>query len=253
MNEILRRFITSQVNLAAMLDSWLPEDYRIDGNRYFIDQFFPRFLQHGQVVYDIGGGRHPIVTAEQKERYGLTVIGVDISEAELSAAPVGLYDRTVSADITQFSGTGDADLVICQALLEHVKSTDRAFVAIAGILKPGGQALIFVPSRNAVFARLNLLLPERIKRAILYAIFPKAKEGQGFRSYYDRCTPPAFEAMAAAVGLLTVERHLFYKSSYFSFFLPLYGLWRLWIIAFRLVSPEQAAETFALALRKPLH
>ncbi len=72
--------------------------------------------------------------------------------------------------------------MICQALLEHVPSTERAFRAIGSLLKPGGLALIFAPSRNAVFARLNLLLPQRLKRAILFAVFPESRYRDGYSS-----------------------------------------------------------------------
>ena len=109
------------------------------------------------------------------------MVGLDIDGKELSAAPDGLYDRTAAADITKYRGQGDADLVICQALLEHVHDTGRALEAIASILKPGGRALIFVPSRNAVYARLNLLLPENLKRRILFAFFRTCAATTDFR------------------------------------------------------------------------
>ena len=151
-------------------------------------------LRSGQVVVDVGGGKQPLISAEQKHAFGLTVIGFDISAAELGAAPAGRYDECICADITDFRGTAQADIVICQALLEHVTSTERAFRTIGSLLKPGGLALIFAPSRNAVFARLNLLLPQRLKRAILFAVFPESRHAQGFVSYYDRCTPRDFES-----------------------------------------------------------
>ena len=33
----------------------------------------------------------------------------------------------ICADITRFKGGGDADLIICQAVLEHVKDVEGAF------------------------------------------------------------------------------------------------------------------------------
>jgi SAM-dependent methyltransferase len=63
---------------------------------------------------------------------------------------------------------------VCQALLEHVSDVNGAFESIASILRPGGQAVIFVRSRNAVFARINLVLPEKFKRWILFQVFPQA-------------------------------------------------------------------------------
>jgi hypothetical protein len=39
-------------------------------------------------------------------------------------------------------------------------------------------------------------------------------------------------------------------SSYFSFFFPLYLVWRFWITIFVFLRKEQAAETFSMVLRK---
>lgn len=176
---------------------------------------------------------------------------MDIDQGELDRAPTGIYDRTICADIGCFYGAGDADLLICQAVLEHVRDVDGAFASIAGILKPGGRALIFVPSRNALYARLNLLLPQALKKRLLHAVYPKTREGQGFPSYYDQCTPRDFRRLAKKHNLVVEKESYHYISSYFSFFVPLYALWRLWILGYRALAGEQAAETFCMAFVKP--
>ena len=84
-----------------------------------------------------------------KERLGLRGTGLDIDADELARAPAGTYDETICADITEYEGKGQADLVICQAVLEHVANTEQALRSIASCLKRGGVALLFVPSRNA--------------------------------------------------------------------------------------------------------
>jgi 2-polyprenyl-6-hydroxyphenyl methylase/3-demethylubiquinone-9 3-methyltransferase len=247
---VIRALVSWQMNLSRKFDGLLPDSYRIDGNRFFIDTLFPRFLAIDNCIWDVGGGKQPIVSKEVKSRYRLNVTGLDISESELKAAPADLYDHIVCADVTSYRGKEHADLVVCQALLEHVLSTEKAVLSIASMLRPGGLALIFVPSRNAVFARLNLLLPERVKRALLFTIFPKTRQAQGYRSYYDRCTPRDFEQMAGDAGFEVVEAYYFYKSSYFSFFFPLYLLWRLWVLVFKTLRGKQAAETFIYVFRK---
>lgn len=239
------------MTLSRAFDRMIPEKYRLDGNRYFIEKFVPPYLQNGLIVYDIGGGKNPYISQETKQKLKLKIIGLDIDKNELNRAPVGAYDKTVCADITQHQGQGDADLVICQALLEHVKNVDQAFAAIASILKPGGLALIFVPSRKALYAQLNLLLPESAKKKILYTIYPKTRESQGFSSYYDQCTPRDFRRLAQQHNLSVEKESFHYISSYFSFFFPLYLFWRIWILSFHALAGEQAAETFCMALRKP--
>ena len=201
-------------------------------------------------MYDIGGGKNPYINQETKHKLKLKIIGLDIDQDELNRAPVDAYDKTICADVTEFRGKSDADLIICQALLEHVKNVDHAFAAIASILKPGGLALIFVPSRNALYARINLLLPQSLKKKILHTIYPKTRESQGFPSYYDQCTPHDFRRLAKKHNLSVEKESFHYISSYFSFFFPLYLLWRLWILGFHAVAGEQAAETFCMALKK---
>jgi 2-polyprenyl-6-hydroxyphenyl methylase/3-demethylubiquinone-9 3-methyltransferase len=140
--------------------------------------------------------------------------------------------------------------VICQALLEHVRDTGGAFRAISSILKPGGRAILFVPSRNAVFARLNLLLPETWKRRILFSIFPEMQRDHGFPAFYHQCTPAGFARLSGQYGLVTEDRRLYFQSDYFRFCFPLHAVWRIWTLLFRLVAGPAAAETFTLVLRK---
>lgn len=245
------RFLAYQIRLSNAFDRWLlPEQYRIDGNRFFLDVFAPRFLKPDTVVYDVGGGKHPFVSPARKRELGLTIVGLDIDSTELAQAPPGSYDHVIVSDITRCTGHEDADLAICQALLEHVADVEKAFAAIASILKQGGIALIFVPCRNALYARLNLLLPERLKRRILFTLFPQSEAGQGFPSYYNRCTPRDFRRLAALHGLEVQEELFFFMNGYFSFFVPAHILWRLWLLSFRSLAHEQAAETFIMALRK---
>ncbi|MEK6709066.1 MAG: methyltransferase domain-containing protein [Nitrospinota bacterium] len=246
----LHNLIESQKKLSRWLDSPLPEKFRIDGNTHFQQVIAPRHLRPEAVVYDIGGGKTPLVTPEEKVRLGLRVIGLDIDADELGKAPPGSYDEMICADIAQFRGRGDGDFVICRTVLEHVTDVPAAFEGIVSMLKRGGLALIFVPSRNAVYARLNLMLPQSFKRRMLRFLFPELGERIGFPSYYQRCTIPDFVKMAGEAGLDLLEKRAYYLSEYFSFFAPAHLLWRAWIMLFYLLREERAAETFSLVLEK---
>src|SRR5579864_4455563 len=98
----LTRFTQSQQCLSKAFDRLLPTEYQIDGNRDFIDKWIDPYLRDGSVVYDIGGGKNPVVSLEQKQRRGLCVVGLDIDGNELAASPSGVYDKTICADITQY-------------------------------------------------------------------------------------------------------------------------------------------------------
>jgi SAM-dependent methyltransferase len=247
---IVRSAINVQVRLSKWLDSYLPAKYTRDGNFDFLRDFAPRYLAPNLVAYDVGSGKQPYIDIETKKKLELKVVGLDIDQSELDKAPIGAYDQTVCADITLYSGHHDADIIICQALLEHVQNVPLAFKAISSILKPGGKVLIFVPSRNAVFARLNLFLPDRLKKWVLFTIFPHTRAAQGFHTFYNRCTPRDFLALAQQNSLELVEQRLFFKSGYFSFFFPLYFVWRLWVLLFHALAGDQAAETFSMCLKK---
>lgn len=251
MPRILRAFIDWQIGLSRRFDRWLPQKYTIDGNDDFKDNILPRYITRDLVIYEVGGGSRPYVDVPLKRARNLKVVGLDIDAKQLEAAPTGAYDATICADLTEYRGRNDADLVICQAVMEHVRDAEEAFAALATIPRPGARVAIFVPSRNAVFARLNLLLPESIKRFLLFRIFPhKALGHDGFKAYYDKCTPRDFRAMASSYGFKVELEKLYFMSSYFYFFTPLYVLWRLWVLMFHRIAGDQAAETFVLVLRR---
>lgn len=248
---MLRQLLDTQIRWSRSLEGRLPEELTTDGYADFASRIVPAHLARGQTVYDVGGGKRPYVSAEQKAALALRIVGIDIAQEELDRAPPGVYDRTICGDIAKLRGDADADLLICLAVLEHVRDVSGAFVAIASCLKPGGRALIFVPSRNAPFARLNVMVPEPIKKRILYAVFPQSRGHQGFPSYYDRCTPRAFAKLAASVGLTVEEEKLYFVSTYLYAFFPAYLLWRASKQLIALFDRRAAAETFAMVLRRP--
>ncbi|HMO18886.1 MAG TPA: methyltransferase domain-containing protein [Oligoflexia bacterium] len=252
MTSLLRSFVNINSRISRLIDkALLPTFFIKDGNRFFYESFITEYMVKNITVYDIGGGKRPFLSRSEKEDKNIKLIGFDIDQEELSKAPEGIYDKTICADICNYKGEGDADLVVCQALLEHVKSLEFALSGIKSILKPGGRAVIFVPSRNAVFARLNLLLPESFKKKILVSIYPQAKDIQGFPAYYDHCTPNGFQKIAIEKLGFEIEKASYhYMSAYFTFFFPLHLLWRVWILLFYMIAKEEAAETFSLTLRK---
>jgi SAM-dependent methyltransferase len=250
---VVRALISSQVRLSQWVDSLLPVAFRKDGHLTYTVETVPRYLKPKLRIYDVGGGKRPYLSAEEKGALEATVVGIDIDANELAQSPAGAYDSTIAADIASFSGAGDADLVICQAVLEHVENVDEAMRALASILKPGGTALVFVPCRNAAFARLNLLLPESAKQSILFALYPRMKQHQGFPSYYRDCTPSGLSRLATKHGLDVKNVETYWTSAYFYAFFPAYVLWRGWLIAARSLGLRNLCETFSIVLQKPIN
>jgi len=247
----LRAFIQANRWLSGKTHGLLGSRYTTDGNADFRREIPAGYVIDGATVYDIGGGKQPFFSAEARAAHCLRVVGVDISAEELACAAPGLYDERWAVDVTELRGAGDGDLVVCQALLEHVKDVERAVAAIRTCLAPGGHVCVFVPCRNALFARLNRLLPEGLKRRILFAIYPHTARAQGFPSYYDRCTPDELDRLFRAVGLELVEERLYYVSKYFFFFYPAYLVWQLWILVASRVAPRRLCETMSLVYLRP--
>lgn len=250
MSSVAHRAIASQVALSGALDHLLPHSFRVDGSKDFKRRIVPNYLRPNLIVYDVGGGARPCIDLETKRRLNLTIVGVDVDDEEFAKAPIGVYDKIVVSDIAACALEGVADLVICKSTLEHVSNTEAALAAMGRILRPGGTLLVFVPSRNALFARLNLVLPENVKNRLLSTFFGQKAEHLGFPAKYDRCTPRDFRRFLSSQNLEVEQLNTYYISSYFSVVFPLYVLWRLWIVAYRALAREQAAETFAVIARK---
>lgn len=247
-NSLFRKFINSQLWLARQFDRLLPEKLATPGYRDSKTTMLQKYLARGITLYDFGSGSRPSLNLRRKTELGVEVVGIDIDQNELNAAPEGLYDRTICADLTNYEGEGLADLVICMAVLEHVRDNNAAIHAISSALKPGGKALLYLPAGGALFARLNKVLPEGIKRKILHGLYPS--DHTGFPAYYDRCTPEQIETLARQHDLGVVEKKIYYTSHYFAFFFPFYLCWRLWNVLAYLVVGERAAESFSLVLEK---
>jgi SAM-dependent methyltransferase len=246
----LKLFTKANRFLSVNFDRLLPGKFKTDGYTHFVNTIAPDFVRPDICLYDIGGGSLPQVLKEEKERLNIRNIGFDIAEEELLAAPPGSYDELVIADLTQYSGRGDADLVICRSVLEHVPDNSLAFRSLASIMKPGGKLILFLPSREAWFARLNLVLPEKIKLAFLNFINPHNEEHHGFPAHYDRATLREFEALGRANGLRLTGKRAYYISSYFSYCFPVFLIWRLCQLVKYLFTPDGAAETFHMSFEK---
>jgi 2-polyprenyl-6-hydroxyphenyl methylase/3-demethylubiquinone-9 3-methyltransferase len=251
MRKLLQMFVATQQRWCRIFDTALNGRFAVDGASHFGRVFVPAQVRPNMTVYDVGGGKHPFFGNETKAQLRLKVYGIDITEQELKEAPVGAYDGVICRDICSYAGDGTADLVVCQAVLEHVNDTDAAVHSFASLLKPGAAALVFVPCRNAIFARLNTILPEKLKRTILFTLFPTTQRAHGFPAHYDRCAPRDFIAMARVNNLQVEAIESYYMSAYFSFFLPAHIMWRIWQGLSLSVVGDQACESFSVVLRKP--
>ena len=250
---MINKFIKLNQNTSYLFDRvFLNNKYSVDGLLDFETEIAPKLIKKNYTIYDVGGGKIPFVNLKQKNTLNLKIIGVDIDEAELNQAPKNSYDKIVVSDIAEYNPKKpEANLVICKAVLEHVNDTSSAITAITKCLKKEGKAALFIPCKNSIFAHLNTLLPENIKKQILYRVFPQTQHAQGFPAYYNMCTPKKILALCADNGLEVELLKPYYFVSYFSFFFPIHFFWRLSQLIINPFMPIQYSESFTvIAVKK---
>ncbi len=250
---LLKKFFRWNVALSRTFDSaFLNESYTTYGTADFHKSLIPTYITPRALIYDIGGGKCPHIFPALKAERALTTVGVDIDAEQLARAPDGGYDRTVCADITKTTGTGDGDFIISRATLEHVQDARSALLNMKTFLKDGGRMIFFAPCKNAWFARLNMILPEGFKNRLIRYFYTDdgLADVMGFKAYYSHGTPRQIEAILADANLTIIEKRLYYMSNYFAFFTPLHVVWRVYQVLMRTLGTESFCEGFAYVVEK---
>ncbi|MGX5673557.1 class I SAM-dependent methyltransferase [Thermomonas fusca] len=247
--DMFREFVALNLRACRACDRFFFNDFSVDGNRSF-NEVAPTIIADGQFIADVGGGKTPFFPPSEVRERHLHVTGVDIDGLELASAPKGAYEEVMVTALEACQGGSNHDVVVAQSVLEHVVDGREAMRGISTLLRPGGTVITFCPNRRAWFARLNLILPEKLKRAILFSVFPSKRERQGFPAHYDGCTPREMIKNMADFGIELVECRYYFVSSYFMFFFPLYLLWRLANYPLMRFWPERYCETFLLIGKK---
>jgi SAM-dependent methyltransferase len=222
-----------------------------DGQLDFRDRVLPSLLQRGARVLDVGGGKFPGISLQTKRDLDLYIVGLDLSETELTNAPLGAYDEIVVGDVATVSIPGSYDLIFSRAVLEHVGNPAGAVANLAAVLRPGGIMAHVVPCRNAPFAMLNRLLGNRLARGVLFSVFPEKRKNSGFPALYRDCTPGALVRACRASGLEVVRVLPYYNSDYTSFFAPFYTIEMARQALMCSLRLESLAEVFAILARNP--
>jgi SAM-dependent methyltransferase len=144
-------------------------------------------------VCEIGGGRDPLFSTAQAARHGIDLIVNDIDAGELALTPAGLRTARfdIAGDLSEPDVTrGGYDLMVSRMVFEHVDDVERAWTNIHDLLAPGGVALAFFPTLWAPVFAINHILPEKLSRAIVHALYPARRDGGGdpkFPAFYDWC------------------------------------------------------------------
>lgn len=145
-------------------------------------------LTKGARVLDVGSGRRPALRPGERPP-DCEYVGLDLSGAELAAAPPGSYDETIEADIMKPlpSQRERFDLIVSWQVLEHVAQLDQCLENLRSYLRPGGTLVSLLSGRNACFAVLNRLLPDRVGSWVMQQALDRQPDTV-FPANYDGCT-----------------------------------------------------------------
>lgn len=181
-------------------------------------------LRPGSVIIDVGGGRHPAI-ARRDLPPRATYIGIDLSQRELAAAPLGSYDRVIYCDVVERQPDleGGADVVVSWAVLEHVAPLDVAISNIHSYLRPGGLFVAQLSGGRSAFALINRMIPHRVAKVAMQRLL-RRDPASVFPAPYDRCTYSALSRILedwSEVRIIPRYR----GAQYFGFLPPLQTLY----------------------------
>ena len=180
-------------------------------------------LSHPNVRYvlDVGAGKSWRLPRHYKEWYQLYLIGLDIDAKEM--ADNNLLDARIACNVVKAIPLrpGSIDLITVHSGIEHFSDNERFLENAYKALRPGGYLLAQFPSRYALFAIANRLLPRNITKGLLKHLMDS--DELGFPAIYDRTNYSSFKKIVVSCGF---QQHYYfpgyYASTYFAFFVPLY-------------------------------
>jgi SAM-dependent methyltransferase len=202
----------------------LPLGYEGRVWRYPFDRRFAAVAKDGMEILDIGGGRWPTLTPDERPP-GTTYVGLDVSLAELEQAPAGSYDELVVADVGEPPRPllGRFDAAVSWLMFEHLRDVNLALRSVRTCLRPGGTALIFMAGRNSLPSRVNRLMPHRFSVWLLGRLNGRRAESV-FEAFYDRCSWSSLQELGG--GWSSFEVLPFYcAGNYFRFSRVLLAGW----------------------------
>ena len=152
------------------------------------------------LIVDIGGGKHCSFAQHVPRDGSLRIVGVDISEEELSYNDEVDERRVADATKSLPFDEGEAGMIVSRTLVEHLSDVDAFVENISHALAPGGYTIHLVPGRNSLFALAGRAIPFPIAKRILHVLRPEMKGIVEFPVFYDRCSWRRFTRSCSATA-----------------------------------------------------
>ena len=229
MSSPLRAFINFNKKCHSLIAKIFPNT-KHSAYRHYREEV-RRNLADNISVLDIGGGKRCTFADECRTYTGIKITALDVSAEELAFNNDA--DEKIVFDLTSGKRVPledeSVDMVTSSSVLEHLKDLESAVKEVSRIIKPGGKFISVFPSKFALFAVINQLLPNWLARKILFAIRPEAKGFGGFVAYYNRLYYPALKNLLSRNGFSKIDFMFDYnQAGYFSFFEPFGLIALLW-------------------------
>ncbi|MCA1672107.1 MAG: class I SAM-dependent methyltransferase, partial [Actinobacteria bacterium] len=148
---------------------------------------------------------------------GCTYVGLDLSRAELDAAPTGAYDQAMVGDVVhrQRELKDRFDLVVTWQVLEHVKPLGAAIDNIHSYLRPGGGFVAQLSGAFSLFGLANQAVPHAGAVWAMERLLNR-DPGSVFPAYYDKCWFSALQRLGDSWSKFSVHPR-FAGATYFAF------------------------------------
>jgi len=243
---LLARFIAANQRLSKATEDRLPAVFKRHIQtlyKYKAAELINR--RAGQVVLDIGGGKECPFLRYLDAPHRHLIIALDVSEEELRRNRQLQHKIVADAAAIRFPfRDGAADLVMSRSVVEHIRDNAAFFANCARVLRRGGIMVHAFPGRYAPFALVNQVLPNRLARRLVAYLHPEwlEEDNYGFLAFYDRCYFSAVRDLLRCNGFENFSfDFLYYQSSYFNFFFPLYIL----MLAYDLIASALGIRNLA--------
>jgi SAM-dependent methyltransferase len=220
LNGVLQRFVNSNVAISWRL---LPSvAHRQHAYEKYAEQGTALLKSGPKRVLDVGAGRQWHFPPALKHGE-IALIGFDIDMEEMRQNTV--LDERIAGDACKGLGVpdGSVDLIMAQAVIEHLYDTASFLKNANRALRDDGRLIVTFASRYAPFAILNRALPRRVTERLLAHLVPGSSGVLGFKAYYDRASYAEFKESLLDAGFEIEHEHASYFScAYFAFFVPLF-------------------------------
>lgn len=158
-----------------MTDAWSAENY--NKNAAFVSVYGEEIFswlapEAGEKILDLGCGEGTLAT--KLMAWGVTVVGVDASQAMVTAAQNKGVNASVM-DATALSFHSEFDAVFSNAVLHWVKPPEKAIEGIYNALKPGGRFVAEFGGKGNV---------EALQTALIHVVNHRGKDGNALNPWY---------------------------------------------------------------------